>query len=174
MNKHLPEHRGIINPRHLGRGFLNSYFIGWYDEVEVDGLSFIFTPTQHWSGLRWSVFHLNLPMAPVDLNTTLWGGFVITGKTADSSPEWTVESPDDKLSTHRTTPKKPVCLYFGGDSGYAQHYEDIRKFCDDRDKRLDLAVLPVGTYKPRDIMGAYNMFPEEALQVTIQTVPNVQ
>lgn len=69
-----------------------------------------------------------------DRNETLWGGFVI-------------ETPNKKI-------------YFGGDTGYASHFkETFAKF-----GAMDLALIPVGAYEPRDFMGYAHVNPEEAVQ----------
>jgi L-ascorbate metabolism protein UlaG (beta-lactamase superfamily) len=65
---------------------------------------------------------------------TLWGGFVIeVGK------------------------KK---IYFGGDSGYANHYvQTFEKF-----GPMDIAMLPIGAYRPRDFMRYVHVDPAEAVK----------
>lgn len=69
-----------------------------------------------------------------DRNSTLWGGFVLEFK-------------DKKI-------------YFGGDSGYASHYNlTYEKF-----GKMDLAFLPIGAYAPRSFMKYAHMDPTEAIQ----------
>jgi N-acyl-phosphatidylethanolamine-hydrolysing phospholipase D len=51
-------------------------------------------------------------------------------------------------------------FYFGGDSGYASHFEMIGHLLGP----FDLAALPVGSYTPRSIAKPVHMSPEEALQ----------
>lgn len=71
---------------------------------------------------------------PFDRFSTLWGGYVL-------------EIGDRKV-------------YFGGDSGYANHYiETFEKF-----GPMDLSLLPVGGYAPRDFMGFAHMDPKQAVQ----------
>lgn len=41
----------------------------WWDEDSIDGLSFVFTPSRHFSG-----------RGPLNKNSTLWGSWVIKGK----------------------------------------------------------------------------------------------
>src|SRR5262245_60064513 len=50
-------------------------------------------------------------------------------------------------------------FYFGGDSGYASHFEMIGELLGP----FDLAALPVGSYTPRIIAQAVHLSPEEAL-----------
>lgn len=69
-----------------------------------------------------------------DRNTTLWGGFVI--EAGDTS------------------------IYFGGDSGYADHYRRTAE----RFGPIDLALLPIGAYSPRSFMGPVHMDPKQAVQ----------
>ena len=51
-------------------------------------------------------------------------------------------------------------FYFGGDSGYASHFELIGEALGP----FDLAALPIGSYTPRIIAKPVHMSPEEALQ----------
>ncbi len=51
-------------------------------------------------------------------------------------------------------------FYFGGDSGYASHFEMIGHLLGP----FDLAALPIGSYTPRSIARPVHMSPEEALQ----------
>lgn len=69
-----------------------------------------------------------------DRNTTLWGGFII----------------------HLEDKK----IYFGGDSGYGEHYK--KTF--DKYGAIDLALLPIGAYAPRAFMGPIHMDPKQAVQ----------
>lgn len=69
-----------------------------------------------------------------DKNESLWGSYMI-------------ESPDTKI-------------YHAGDTGYGKHFSEISK-------RLgvpDLALLPIGAYKPRWFMKHHHMNPEDAVQ----------
>ncbi|WP_261841201.1 MBL fold metallo-hydrolase [Aliamphritea ceti] len=69
-----------------------------------------------------------------DRNTTLWGGFLFeVGK------------------------KK---IYFGGDTGYADHYK--RTF--ERFGSVDVAFLPLGAYSPRIMFKPVHLNPDEAVQ----------
>ncbi|HXJ80719.1 MAG TPA: MBL fold metallo-hydrolase [Candidatus Methylomirabilis sp.] len=51
-------------------------------------------------------------------------------------------------------------FYFGGDSGYYQHYKEIG----DALGPFDLAALPIGSYTPRDLARPVHMSPEDAVQ----------
>ncbi len=69
-----------------------------------------------------------------DRFSTLWGGFVL-----------------------ETAAKK---IYFGGDSGYAGHYKQtFEKF-----GPMDIALLPIGAYRPRDFMRYAHIDPAEAVK----------
>ena len=70
---------------------------------------------------------------PFDRNRTLWSGFAV---------EW-----DGKH------------VLFGGDSGAGAHWAAIRE----RVGVPDLALLPIGAYKPRALMAAVHMDPGEAV-----------
>lgn len=69
-----------------------------------------------------------------DFNTTLWGSFAISNGN-----------------------KK---VYFAGDTAYAQHFKDIQQHY----KEFDIALLPIGAYRPRYIMEWAHTSPEEAVQ----------
>jgi L-ascorbate metabolism protein UlaG (beta-lactamase superfamily) len=68
-----------------------------------------------------------------DRFSTLWGGFVIAGKGSR--------------------------IYFAGDTGEGPHFNEIRQ----RLGPLDLALLPIGAYRPRDIMGPIHLSPRDAI-----------
>jgi L-ascorbate metabolism protein UlaG (beta-lactamase superfamily) len=70
-----------------------------------------------------------------DRNKTLWGGFVI-------------EAGGTKI-------------YFAGDSGFGPHFKQIA----DRFDYFDLALLPIGAFRPRWFMSAMHISPEEAVSV---------
>jgi N-acyl-phosphatidylethanolamine-hydrolysing phospholipase D len=51
-------------------------------------------------------------------------------------------------------------LYFGGDSGYAPHFEAIGRALGP----FDLAALPIGAYEPHAMMAPWHLNPEEAVR----------
>lgn len=51
-------------------------------------------------------------------------------------------------------------FYFGGDTGYSQHFKDIGR----RYGPFDISAMPIGAYAPRWFMKNYHINPEEALQ----------
>ena len=69
-----------------------------------------------------------------DRHRSLWGGYMIASR--------------DRL------------VYFGGDSGYARHFSDIRS----RLGSPDIALLPIGSYEPRWFMAPIHMNPAEAVR----------
>ena len=69
-----------------------------------------------------------------DFNKILWGSFHISGGN-----------------------KK---IYFGGDSGYDRHFQEIH----DAVGEIDICLMPVGAYKPAEMMKASHMSPEEAVK----------
>lgn len=54
-------------------------------------------------------------------------------------------------------------FYFAGDTGYYQHFRKIGEALGP----FDLAVLPIGSYTPREIARPVHMTPEEALQAWV-------
>jgi L-ascorbate metabolism protein UlaG (beta-lactamase superfamily) len=69
-----------------------------------------------------------------DKNRTLWGGWIIQG---DS-----------------------MRIYFAGDTAYFRGFRSIGS----RYAPIDIALLPIGGYKPQRLMRAFHMTPEEAGQ----------
>lgn len=69
----------------------------------------------------------------IDHNDTLWGGFVL-----------------------ETTVGK---IYFAGDTGFGPHFKEVRQ----KFGPMQLALLPIGAYKPRHLMETYHLSPTEAV-----------
>ena len=69
-----------------------------------------------------------------DRRRTLWGGYV-------------VEGPSGRV-------------YLGGDSGYGAHYADARA----RFGPFDVAILPIGAYRPEWFMASNHMSPADAVR----------
>ncbi len=55
-------------------------------------------------------------------------------------------------------------VYFAGDTGHGPHFKDIKT----RLGAPDLALLPIGAYKPRWFMKYYHMDPEEAVMAHLE------
>uniref|UniRef100_A0A8C7WNW2 N-acyl-phosphatidylethanolamine-hydrolyzing phospholipase D n=1 Tax=Oryzias sinensis TaxID=183150 RepID=A0A8C7WNW2_9TELE len=72
---------------------------------------------------------------PWDDNKTLWSS-------------WSVLGPD-----HR--------FFFAGDTGYCSSFQEIGR----RFGPFDLAAIPIGAYKPRDVMQGQHVDPEEAVEI---------
>lgn len=104
----------------------NVYEATWWQSLEFDeGITFHFTPAKHWSGRN-----------PTDWYTSLWGSWVIEGKTAK--------------------------VYFAGDTGYQ---EEIFKAIRDKFGPITIAALPIGAYEPREMMKCQHINPDEAVQI---------
>ena len=69
-----------------------------------------------------------------DGNSTLWGSFIIRGN--------------------------GKTIYFGGDTAWGNHFEEISKLF----PQVDYALLPIGAYKPTSIAGAAHISPDEAVK----------
>jgi L-ascorbate metabolism protein UlaG (beta-lactamase superfamily) len=70
----------------------------------------------------------------LDRNRSLWGGFMVQG------PGGTV--------------------YIAGDTGFGAHFAEIRR----RFGPVRLAVLPIGAFRPRWLMGQAHLSPEDAVR----------
>jgi len=69
-----------------------------------------------------------------DLNKMLWGAFVIQ--------------------------YKDITIYFGGDSGYDEHFKEATSIF----PKIDYAILGIGAYEPRWFMRQSHTAPDEAVQ----------
>ena len=112
------------------------------------GVASRFNNTQNLIEMDWwqeSPFNSNLKVhfVPVqhfsgrslfDRNSTLWGGFVLQFKNKN--------------------------IYFGGDSGYADHYQKTFE----KLGPMDFSILPIGAYEPRNFMAYAHMNPKDALK----------
>jgi N-acyl-phosphatidylethanolamine-hydrolysing phospholipase D len=75
-----------------------------------------------------------------DTDRTFWNGYVVTMEGKDSFKSF----------------------YFTGDTGYNCHdFKEIGQ----RWPRLDLSLIPIGTYSPREFMKAVHICPDEAVQI---------
>jgi L-ascorbate metabolism protein UlaG (beta-lactamase superfamily) len=97
---------------------------GWYQQYQVDhDLQITFLPSRHWAN-----------RSPFDVNTTLWGGFMI--QSAQKS------------------------IYFSGDSGYGSHFSDIGKLF----PNINVALIGAGAYAPTWFMGQHHQDPYQAVE----------
>ena len=116
---------GLGNSRLLAsRGMERAMDLDWWESVAITHeVRVHFVPAQHWSqrGLG-------------DRNRTLWGGFVIEGR------------------SHR--------VYFAGDTGFGPHFAQIRQ----RFGPPSLALLPVGVFRPRWLMRDMHLNPSDAVR----------
>jgi L-ascorbate metabolism protein UlaG (beta-lactamase superfamily) len=78
-----------------------------------------------------------------DRDRTLWGGFLLR--------------------------HGPLQVYFAGDSGYADHFQEIRR----RAGPIDLALLPFAAYEPRWFMQPAHVNPAEAVQAHLDLAPGL-
>ena len=97
--------------------------LGWWKSTRVGEVTITFVPSQHFSRRGLS-----------DQNSTLWGGFVIQGRSAT--------------------------LYHSGDTAYFGGFKEIGR----RFPGIDVAMLPIGAYDPEWFMQRAHVNPEQALQ----------
>lgn len=72
---------------------------------------------------------------PYQINSFLWGGWVLKHRDASA--------------------------YFSGDTGFGPIFEDIRK----ETGPVDVAIVPIGAYSPREMQKNYHTNPEEAAEI---------
>lgn len=122
----LPRNVPAITPRGLGSWFRRwnrrpVTELDWWESTEVDGLKVTLVPSRHWS--RRGI---------LDVNRTLWGGFVIES--------------EDKA------------IYHAGDSATFDGFAETGR----RFPGLLAAMLPIGGYAPAWFMEKQHMNPEQA------------
>ncbi|WP_236705005.1 MBL fold metallo-hydrolase [Hymenobacter sp. AT01-02] len=98
---------------------------GWWQQFDLGAdapFELFYLPASHWH--RRGLF---------DLNTVLWGSFLL------------------RLPDGRT-------IYFAGDTSMADHFEQIEK----QFGPLDVVLMPIGAYKPAFMMSQSHVNPHEA------------
>ncbi len=107
-------------------GIFNVTELDWWENCPYKGREILitFVPASHSSGR--GIF---------DTNRTLWGGFVIKGKSGT--------------------------IYFAGDSGYADFVNTIKKTF----PQITVSLLPLGSYEKRWYMKHQHMNPSDAVKI---------
>lgn len=102
--------------------------LGWWEEKEISPhLKITSVPAQHFSG-----------RTGVDLNATLWSGWVVQDKEAGKK------------------------FYFVGDTGY--NPVDFKRIGEKWDS-MDLSLIPIGSYVPRKFMAPVHIDPQDAVKI---------
>lgn len=57
-----------------------------------------------------------------------------------------------------------TCIYFAGDTGAGPHVEQVARAF----PQIDLAILPIGAYRPEWFMGEVHMSPQQAVEAHLQ------
>ncbi|MCA9669927.1 MAG: MBL fold metallo-hydrolase [Myxococcales bacterium] len=65
--------------------------------------------------------------------------------------------------SHLVRRRGALAVYFAGDTAYAEHFSEVRR----RYGAVDLALLPIGAYAPREMMKAFHMNPAEAVRAQL-------
>ncbi len=111
---------------YLKKRRLQAIELDWWASTRIGPVTVHFVPAQHWSR-----------RVTVDVNHSLWGGFVIEGG--------------------------GVRLYHSGDTAYFDGFQEIGR----RFPGLDAAMLPIGAYAPGWFMEKQHMNPEQAVQAFV-------
>jgi L-ascorbate metabolism protein UlaG (beta-lactamase superfamily) len=113
---------GLGTRRLLRRSGLSVTEMGWWSEARLGDVTVTFVPAQHFArrGLG-------------DQNRRLWGGFVLSGRSAT--------------------------VYHAGDTASFEGFRQIAA----RFPRIDAALVPIGAYDPPWIMEEVHLSPERAL-----------
>ncbi len=89
--------------------------------------------------------------------------------TAMPSQHWSARGLNDRHKTHWASwfvELEGFNLWFAGDTGYnAKDFKVIGDYVADRGFELDLALIPIGAYAPRDFMQTYHVNVEEAVKI---------
>ena len=92
-------------------------------------------------------------------NFALSGGVEITAAPAVHSACPLLPCIPSKINSYVIRDKNTdSAVFFCGDSGYGPHFAEIGSF-----GKIDLAILPIGTYTPRFLVKKSHMNPQEAL-----------
>jgi L-ascorbate metabolism protein UlaG (beta-lactamase superfamily) len=104
---------------------IKTHTAGWFQQFDLtdENVKVFFVPVRHWC-----------QRGAFDLNTRLWGGFVIQ--------------------------YKDTTIYFGGDSGYGRHYRETAEVFPE----IDYFLIGIGAYKPRWFMEPNHNSPEDTLK----------
>lgn len=102
--------------------------LDWWQShpVQTTDLKITFVPALHNSGRGLS-----------GANRTLWGGFILEGKSGT--------------------------IYFAGDTGYGQFLNDVKR----QFPEFDLTIFPIGSYEMRWFMKTQHMNPDDAVKAHI-------
>jgi len=57
---------------------------------------------------------------------------------------------------------KEKTIFFAGDTAFDSHFKEIQKYL----PKIDVALMPIGAYLPREVMQTNHIDPQEALQAT--------
>ena len=89
--------------------------------------------------------------------------------TATPSQHWSARGLGDRHHTHWASwliDNGKTAHWFAGDTGYNdKDFVDIGRFIKEQALSLDLALIPIGAYAPRDFMKTYHVNTEEAVQI---------
>lgn len=89
--------------------------------------------------------------------------------TALPSQHWSARGFSDRHKSHWASwlmELGELTFWFAGDTGYNEKdFVDIGNYIKDQGKALDVALIPIGAYAPRDFMKTYHVNTEEAVQI---------
>lgn len=106
-------------------GFKEIRELTWGETTRLEALGVTAVPAVHFSGRGF-----------FDKNTTLWAGFILSGRTGN--------------------------LYFAGDTGY---HDQVFKQIREAFGPVDVALVPIGAYEPGNLMRDIHVNPEEAVAI---------
>ncbi len=121
-----------------------TYELGWWDThrlntSDAQGAEITCVPAKHWSGR--TLFNAN---------SSLWCGWVVRILGERYNP---------RTKTHDVTTGRTI--YFSGDTSYCGAFKEIGHHF----PGIDLAMTPIGSYEPRDVMRHHHCDPDEAVQI---------
>lgn len=139
------DHMDIPSLRELEKRFQPHFFVGLGNKEFLESVGLTYVHEMDWWE-KYSLEELTIHFTPTqhfsargltDRDRTLWGSFVL----------------DNSQSK----------VYFAGDTGYFSGFSEIAR----RMGKIDLAILPIGAYRPRWFMESVHVDPIQSVQAFV-------
>ena len=139
-----------------------------YDHLDVDSIEALPATTVFYVPENLSSWFINNGIAQSHVHELKWwekhdrDSFRIT---ATPSQHWSARTPFDRFKTHWASWRIEIedkSIWFAGDTGYND--KDFKRIGEETGA-VDLALIPIGAYAPRDFMRLYHVNVDEAEKI---------